>query len=389
MFTPSTIELSRSALKKNLSFLRRIIGKHPRFSSVIKGNAYGHGIETFVPLAEECGIRHFSVFSDDEALRTLNCRTQSSEVMIMASLANQNLKWAIENDISFYVYGLDRIEKTVVAASEVGKPARIHLELETGLNRMGFDNDSLNSALEIIKRNSNYIEVVGVCSHLAGAESFNNYFRIVKQIKVFNSVIDCLKENGVTPEYRHLACSAAIFNFPETIYDMVRVGIAQYGFWPTEETRMHYLTSQKRNSKSTEFREPLVRVLKWKSRIINIKTVEAGEFIGYGSSYQTTRKQKIASVPVGYYHGFSRNLSNNGQVLVKGKLSQVVGVVNMNMLMVNVTDIRDLDIGEEVVIIGKQGRSQVSVSSFSDLANNLNYEVLVSLQSDIPRIVVD
>lgn len=226
MFQTSIIELSKSAYKKNLRFLKGKIGKNTKFSSVIKGNSYGHGIEVFVPMAEECGVRHFSVFDAYEALRTLNSRTCESDIMIMGAIDNNELEWAIENDISFYIFDLDRLNAAFKAAKRVNKPARIHLKLETGLNRMGLDEDALDEVFEKVKRNQKQIDVVGVCTHLAGAESSSNYLRIRNQINKYNRIVEYLKEKSIDVGLKHAACSAALFNYPETTMDMVRVGIA-------------------------------------------------------------------------------------------------------------------------------------------------------------------
>lgn len=384
----SYIEISESALQKNIRFLKKQIGKKVKLSSVVKGNAYGHGIEVFVPLAEKCGIRHFSVFNANEALWVLNSRTQESKIMIMGAIDNEDLEWAIENKISFYIFGLDRLEASNKASQKVGIPARIHLELETGLNRMGLSGEPLEKAVNLIKNYPGSFVVEGVCTHYAGAESVNNYHRIQNQIKSYNEQVEWLKKQGIKIGLRHTACSAAALTYPETIMDMVRFGIAQYGYWPSQETQMHYYL-QKGIEQKQKVVDPLKRVIKWKSHIINIKEVKPGEFIGYGTSYMTTRTQKIASVPVGYYHGFARNLSNLGRVLVGGKRAPVVGLVNMNVMMINVTNIPSINIGDEVVIIGRQNKLQISVASFSDMSNFLNYEVLVSLSADIPRIVVE
>jgi len=388
MMSPSIIELSKTALRKNLRFLRKQIGKEALFSSVIKGNAYGHGIEIFIPMAEICGVRHFSVFDASEALRAFNCRTCDSGIMIIGAIDNDELEWAIENDISFYIFNHDRLKAAENASKRIGKPARIHFELETGLNRMGLNENALEIAVKIIMNAEECFVIEGVSTHFAGAESVNNYLRIQNQIKRYNLMLQYLKGQHTEIGLRHVACSAAVFNYPETIMDMVRVGIAQYGFWPNKETLLRY-SIKKSNDVEKRFSDPLKRIMKWKSRVIDVKQVKPGDFIGYGTSYQTSRVQKIASVPVGYFHGFSRNLSNYGRVLIHGKRVSVIGMVNMNMITINVTDVPNVRIGDEVVIIGKQGSMQITVASFSDMTDNLNYEVLVSLQPDIPRIVVD
>lgn len=388
MLYSSHIELSQSALRKNIKFIRNLIGSEVQYSSVIKGNAYGHGIKEFVPLAEQCGIRHFSVFSADEAERAMKSRQENSHICIMGSIENDELEWAIENGVSFYVFENERLNGAISAAKNAGKQALIHLELETGLNRTGLQGDQLIKAVDIIKNSIKHLKICGVCTHYAGAESVNNYLRIINQIEEFNRQCRWLKKRGINYGLRHTACSAAALSYPETRMDMVRIGIAQYGFWPSLETRMQYVLKHNRNEKKRAV-DPLRRVITWKSKIMNVKDVEPGEFVGYGTSYQTTHKQKIASIPIGYYHGFARSLSNLGYVLVHGKRALVVGMVNMHVIMVDVTRIKDVKKGDEVVLIGKQNKAAITVGSFSDLTRFQNYEVLARLPFNIPRRIVE
>jgi len=386
-FATSRIELSESALRKNIRFLQKQIGTEPLFSSVIKGNAYGHGISEFLPLAEKCGLRHFSVFSAAEAYKALSSRTQDSHIMIMGAIEDEELAWAVEHGISFYIFDPGRLHAAVQAARKMDSHAQIHLELETGLNRTGLAGAELESALKYIVDNRSHVRVKGVCTHFAGAESVANYLRIQNQIERFNAAVSYINAKGIYPELRHTACSAASLIYPASVMDMVRIGIAHYGFWPTEETRIHHFLRYQ-NNPPRRFRNPLHRVMSWKSRIMSVKHVPAGEFISYGNSYMSTRDMCIASVPVGYYHGFSRSLSNLGRVLVRGRRARVVGVVNMNMFIIDVSHIPGVERGDEVVIIGRQKSLHVSVGSFADMTNNLNYEVLTRIPPDIPRVVV-
>lgn len=384
---PSRIELSRSAFEKNISFLKDYVGKDVIFSSVIKGNAYGHGIKHFVPLAEECGVRHFSVFSSDEARQAIRARNhEETHVMIMGMINNGALGWAIEREVSFFIFELDRLRAAANEAKRIGKTARIHLHLETGMNRLGLEQDQFKSAVKIIKKNSEHLQVDGICTHYAGAESVGNYVRIQEQIKNFEEYCSWFESQEIDPKYRHSACSAAALNYPETIMDLVRIGISQYGFWPNRETYMNFV--KKHPDISQEHKDPLERILSWKSHVMSTKKVSAGEFVGYGNTYLTNRDEIIASVPIGYSHGFARNLTNVGIVLINGKRAPVAGLVNMNVLTVDVTDISDVSKGDEVVIIGKQGEQEMTVSSFSEMRNNMNYEVLVQIPSSLPRHIV-
>lgn len=388
MFAPSHIELSKSAFRQNIRFLKKYIGEDVTFCSVIKGNAYGHGIEQFVPMAEDCGINHFAVFSADEArLACKHKKNPDSHVMIMGMIGNDELKWAIERDVSFYIFELDRLEQAICEAEDIGKPARIHLHLETGMNRLGLNQDKLDEAVAMIKEHSHAVSIEGICTHYAGAESVSNHVRVTRQIENFKSACSYLEGEGINAKWKHTACSAATLNYPETMMDMVRIGIAQYGYWPNRETYMKFLKNHTDFDKIHE--DPLRRVLSWKSKVMSVKSVHAGEFIGYGTTYQTSRKEKIASVPIGYSHGFKRQLTNIGIVLVNGERAPVAGLVNMNLLTIDVTDIPNVSKGNEVVIIGYQGDQEMSVASFSEMTNYLNYEVLVQIPSRLPRKIVE
>lgn len=388
MTRSSCIELSKSALKKNIRFLKKQIGPDVKYSSVVKANAYGHGIETFVPMAEQCGIRHFSVANAEEAYRVHTSRAHQSDVMIMGDVHGESLEWAVKEGVEFYVFDMGRLEKALAIARKLNTAARIHLELETGMNRTGLQGEWLDKAIETVMRNQDYLTVLGTCTHYAGAESIANYRRIIDQYEAFTKLYDDLVEKGLPVGLRHTAASAAALAYPETRMDMVRIGISQYGYWPSKEIEMHHVIQTEHEHKS-RYVDPLKRVLTWKSRVMSIKSVKQGEFIGYGTSYLTTRPQRVAAVPVGYFHGFRRSLSNLGRALVRGRRVAIVGYVNMSMLLINVTDVPSVSIDDEVVLIGKQNKSQITVSSFSDMSNLLNYEVLVRIPSEIPRVVVD
>jgi alanine racemase len=379
----SYIELDRAALRRNVKYLQKRIGS-ARFCSVVKGDAYGHGIEEFLPLVEECGVDFFAVADAFEAEKALEVKRPGSHVMIMAMLDDHHLEWAVENDISFYVFDMDRLRGAVRAARKVGRPARVHLEVETGLNRTGFEECELEEVAALIGRNPDAVRVDGLCTHYAGAENVANYRRIIEQFGLFKKRVKWFTERGIQPVYRHTACSAAALTYPQTVMDMVRFGIAQYGFWPSKETRMYNLLSD-----DTTFTvDPLHQVLSWKSRVMAVKPVGRGKFVGYGTSFLTTNDMRLAVIPVGYFHGFSRSLSNLGHVLIGGYKCRVVGMVNMNMFMVNVTHVPGAKRGDEVVLIGKQGHQHISVASFSEMSSYVNYELLTHLPSDIPRLVV-
>jgi alanine racemase len=379
---PSHIVLDADALKQNIRFLQKRLKDGVRMSAVVKGNAYGHGISAFVPIAEQAGIDHFSVFSAYEAEGVLKFRNSpDTGVMIMGMIRDEELEWAIDEGLEFYLFEEERLKAAITAAKKTGKKARVHIQIETGMNRTGFEEDDWPAVFDTIKENTASIELKGVCTHFAGAETVANYFRIQNQNRQFEKALAVAEHRlGYRPK-AHASSSAAFLTYPEFQYDMVRIGIAQYGFWPSRETYMHL-------AKSSGLRrdyDPLKRVLTWKSEVMSTKWVEEGEFIGYGNVYLAGRRMRIATVPIGYAHGFGRNLTNTGYVLINGERAGVVGLVNMNMITVDITDIEGAEKGSEVVLIGRQGKDEITVASFGEMTNNLNYEVLVRLPAAIPR----
>lgn len=381
--TTSIIELNQSALAGNVQFLKTLFGEHVRFSSVVKGNAYGHGIEQFIPMAEKAGIDHFSVFSGDEAYRVWKSSAGNSEIMIMGWLGSKAMQWAIENGISFWIFETKRLDEALEMAKRLGIKAKIHIEIETGMNRTGLSAKGLKYAMKKILENVDHLIFEGLCTHYAGAESVANYVRVNRQLSKFNKIYKKLILNGLKPKYRHTACSAAALNYPKTRMDLVRIGIAQYGFWPSAETFIQYI-----HGKAARF-DPLNRIISWKSEIISVKKVNEGEFISYGTTYLAQEKKTIAVIPVGYSHGFSRMLSNQGRVLIHGHRVGVIGMVNMNMIIADITSVPDVIVGDEVVIVGKQEELEISISSFSEISNLVNYELLARLPERTKRIVID
>jgi alanine racemase len=381
----SYIELSKKALKKNFRYLKKLIGNEVKIASVIKANAYGHGIQQFVPLAEECGIDYFATFDVYEAEKATTIKKDSSQLMVMGFIDDENLAWLIDNDISFFVSNLHRLNQAIIYAKQLGKPARIHIELETGLHRTGIEKTDLIKTAQIIKKNLSLLKLEGLCTHYAGAESISNYVRIHNQKNTFNEIKRWLSKRNINFRYCHTACSAAALLYPETRMDMVRIGLAQYGYWPSKETRIHKLLSDAASYR----KDPLHQLLTWKSKVMDTKTVSTGEFIGYGHEYQADRETSIAIIPVGYFHGYRRSLSNVGHVLIHGKKAPIIGMVNMSMMITDVSKINNVQKKDEVVLIGKQKKRKISVASFSERFNLVNYEFLTRLPMQIPRFIVE
>jgi len=383
MHRNSIIELNQEAYQSNLSFLKKMLGKNVIFSSVVKGNAYGHGIKEFVTMAHQSGVNHFSVFDVEEAKIVFETLGNKVTIMIMGFVADDDLPWVIENGIQFFVFERYRLASATKTAKKLKLKAKIHIEIETGMNRTGFSKKELSRLAKYLIKEAKYLDFVGICTHYAGAESISNYYRVENQIKLFKEAVAVFKENGIEPKIKHTACSAASMMFPETQMDLVRIGILQYGLWPSQEVLVTYLNSKKKKI------DPLQRVISWKSEIMNVKQVKSGEFIGYGTSYMAKHNMKIATIPIGYSHGYSRSLSNQGRVLVNGQRCGIIGTINMNMLSIDVSEVEHIKKGDAVVVIGNQGNLAITVSSFGELNNLLNYEFLSRISKSIPRKIID
>ncbi len=380
MDNTSFIEISESAYRNNIDYIKRRLNPGTTLSHVVKGNAYGHGIEEYVPMAHRNGAQHFSVFDAHEAFR-IKAIVPEVDIMIMGMISDAQLEWAIENDVSFYIFDEVRLKNSIAAAKKIGKKALIHLEVETGMNRSGLEELSWTSVYQTLEQNRKYLEILGFCTHYAGAENISNHPRVLEQMDRFTKAKKDFQAAGVVAKNYHSACSAAFLRFPQSQQDLVRIGILQYGFWPSAETflAVEHSLSQKP--------DPLQRLLTWKSTVMNVKSVKKGEYIGYGSSYLAAHDMTTAAVPVGYSHGFSRSLSNAGRALIHGERVPVIGVVNMNVMMLDITFIESVQAGDEVVLIGEQGDLSISVSSFSEYSDQMNYELLTRLPLDIPRII--
>lgn len=382
MFESSFISISKSAYLNNLEFIRKQL-RGARLCSVVKGNAYGHGLLPFVTLADEVGVDYFAVYSADEAYTLVSSISNDADLFIMGMVEGDAIPWAIENHIEFCVHDMHRLDETLRYAKRLGVKAKVHIEVETGMHRTGFEQEELSAVMERIRSNSEHFEVVGLFTHFAGAESLINDVRVRGQAKKFSSAHKEFKSNSIDPQYAHQACSAVMMNYPDSIDGMARVGIMQYGFWPNQETWFRH------SAASGVTKDPLRRLISWTSRVMAISLVAAGEYVGYGVTCEAQRDLRVAVIPVGYSHGFDRGLSNAGRVLIRGHLAPVIGIVNMNAICVDVTDVPGAERGDEVVLIGEQNGHQISVASFSEMSEQLNYEMLTRLPRDIPRIITE
>jgi alanine racemase len=251
--------------------------------------------------------------------------------------------------------------------------------VETGNNRQGVFVKDLIEFVEFVKSFGN-IEIEGLTTHFANVEDTTDHSYAELQLAKFNEGIKKLESIGVDVPIKHCANSAAAILFPKTHFQLVRVGIASYGMWPSNETYLSYLKEVGDGFK-------LMPALTWKTKIAQIKTIPAGEYIGYGCTYKTGHETKLAILPVGYYDGYDRGISG-GHVLIRGKRAPVRGRVCMNIIMVEVTDIPEAKLEDEVILIGRSGDEEISAEQFGKWAGTINYEVTTRINERVPRIFV-
>lgn len=373
----SWIELDAACLQSNLDALRGHVAP-AELCMVLKGNAYGHGYDSMVPIAEASGQRRFAVFSAREAAHFLRASDGKSRLMVMGHTTHGNLGWMVENDLEPWLNDPADWPLLRDEAERQKRPLRVHVEVETGMHRTGLPADQAFAVAQEIAAHP-LVELEGLCTHFAGRESSDNDDRVAEQEQRFLDLCARLDAVGVRPRTRHVSSSAAGLMDSGRRFELVRAGIATYGLWPSRQVH----DQVKAGGSELELRN----VLQWKSRVVAIKDVPDGAFVGYGKSYEAEGATRIAVVGVGYADGFARDLSNRGHVLIRGRRASIVGAVGMNMIQVHVGH-TDVAIGDEVVLIGRQGEREISVASFADFNSIVNYELMARLSHDLPRNVV-
>lgn len=375
------VELSSAAYAANLDFFRRRVGPGVELSAVIKANAYGHGWREIAELAVGSGADSFCVHSLEEALE-LRAAGFEQDVLIMGHVPLARLEEAVTGGFRMVLYNFESLERLGKIAQHHGNTVRVHLKLETGTYRQGVDEGELSPLLEALRAHPR-VRLEGVYTHFANIEDTTSHDFAFEQRRRFEHLAGIVEAAGFAPLLRHAACSAATLLFSDTHLRMVRLGVSQYGLWPSKETYLSYTLQHGRSEAPV-----LEPVLTWKTRISQLKRVPAGSFIGYGCSFQTTRETRLAVLPVGYSDGYDRRLSNQAHVLVRGRRAPVRGRICMNLMMVDVTDVPEVALEEEVVLLGRQGEQQVSAEQLAGWAGTIAYEIVARIRAGIPRRVV-
>ena len=361
------LEVDLGAIKHNIKEIKKMT--HTQVMAVIKANGYGHGVLQVAKAATEAGATWCGVARMEEALN-LRSAGVKSEVMVLGYTPPVMIPEAVQHDIHVAIYDIDMARAYEAYARKVVGKLKAHLKIETGMGRLGMPP---NQAADFLSahRNNDAIEIDGIFTHFARADEPQSG-SVENQLSIFNQLLDQLRKVGVCPEFVHAANSAAVMNFPQSYYDMVRPGIAIFGLDPSPDTRLP---------------EGFKPALTWKARLTSVRTLPPGHGVSYGSVYVTSEEERIGVIPVGYGDGFRREMGQ--QVLVRGKPVDIVGRVCMDQCMLQLDSVPEALRGDEVVLLGQQGDQKITAGDLAKRWGTLNYEVVCGLADRLPRVYIE
>ena len=367
------MEIDISALIHNIKEIKRIITPETQMMAVVKADGYGHGAQTVGRIFLENGASWLGVATVQEACQLRNSGIRSP-ILILGHTEPGQADTAIEGSISQTISTWQQAVILSGRAVALSHPVRIHIKIDTGMGRLGFlpDGECIETIEKIMSLPS--LSVEGIFTHFATSDSADKT-HTQKQWHQFSSFLNFLEQKRIHIPIRHAANSAAIINHPQTHLDMVRAGIALYGLYPSSET----------NNGRVNLRPAMVL----KVRVSHVKDVGRGLGLSYGRTYITDRKQRIATLPIGYADGFSRVLSNKAFALIHGQKVPVVGQICMDQCLVDVTGIdADVSMGDEVVLLGNQGEHEISADQWADRLGTINYEVITRFGTRIAKMYI-
>jgi alanine racemase len=379
----SYIELSKKNLIHNIKEFRKLVGKQTKISAVIKANAYGHG-DTMIAEVLSPFVDYFQVDSVEELERVH--KATSKEIFVFGYLDRQGIEKAIKLKAILSVFDFSHLLMINQIAKNLDKKAKVHIAIDSYLGREGILLNQTDNFIYEIKKMKNII-VDGIYSHFANIEDIHpdkspfgqvqNFSHADKQIKNYHQCVDLFRKNNFNIKTHISATSGVlVYDKNKNLHDIVRIGIGLYGLWPSEH--LQYLNRKKINLKP---------VLKWVSHIAQVKILPAYHPISYGLTYITRKKTKIAVIPQGYADGLSRSLSGCGEVIILGKKVKILGRIAMNMIVADVSKIKDVLAGDEVVILGKQGKQEITAEQIAEKTDTINYEVVTKISPLLPRIL--
>lgn len=362
------VEINLGNLAFNIKSIKDFLNPKTKLLAVVKSNAYGHGMAAVAREAAKAGVDSFGVFEVSEG-ETLRKNRIKLPILVFGPATPEEIKKAIKYDLTLTVYNLD-IAKTISrTAQSLGKRAKVHVKVDTGMRRLGVragEGVEFFGALKKLPR----IDIEGVYSHFASAGSTDKTYTF-KQLGEFQSMIVELDRKGLKPSIVHIANSAAMLEIPSSHCDLVRCGVAIYGLFSTTRLRNFF---------------DLKPVMTVKSVIIDMKKLISGEKVGYEGTYKTAKPTIMGVVPIGYAHGYDFHFSNMGKMLVGGKRVPVIGRVGMEFTSIDISEIPDAKIGDEVVVLGSQENEMVTAGELAGYLGTINYEIVSRINPSLPRI---
>ena len=380
------IEIDRDALRHNVGEFFRIIPARTRLMAVIKSNAYGHGLVTTaqeltrMPKFAQRGW--LGVDSITEALR-LRREGMQNPILVLGFTLPCRIEDAAREHISISISNFDTLKALIAARN---RPS-IHLKIDTGMHRQGFLGSDIHKLIRMLKKNDIHPE--GIFTHFASVKDQMYPTYANEQLERFNTIIAEIQRAGFPDVICHAAATAGTLLVPDAHLDMVRIGMGLYGYWPSLEAKAAHTVSQKKMLRIIKKKPIMLKpVLMWKTVVAETKRIPSGSYIGYDLTERTSRNTIIAVLPIGYWHGYDRGLSSTGQMLVRGAIARVLGRVSMDMIVIDVTDIPRVRVGDEITIIGIQGKETISAEDISRMISTSPYEFLTRINPLIKRIVV-
>jgi len=365
---PTIIEIDKKQFELNLNAIRQLV-RVKKILLPVKANAYGHGLIPIAKIAESV-IDYFGVACLDEGI-TLRKNGIGKPILVFGAIDEEQIPGLVDNDLEITVSSLFKAELLHKFCTENNKNCKIQIKVDTGMNRVGVRPESFPVLFNYIL-SSPVLELVGIYSHLAMSEELDKSIT-ASQMSIFRNIVEDIRKikPGVIC---HIANSGGVCYHQDSYFDMVRPGIMSYGYFPGPEITKGVLSVIK----------PCFSL---KSRVSYFKVIKADSGISYNHYYHTTGMTRVITIPLGYGDGYRRGLSNIGEILLRGKRYKIAGTICMDMFMVDI-GLDEAYVGDEVVIIGKQGNEQILISELASKLNTIIYEVLVSFNERIPRIVV-
>ncbi len=363
------LEIDSRAIKHNLRQFKKLAGRKVMLMPVIKANAYGHGFLTVAKICQQSHVvDRICVVNLDEALELIKNKLAKKPIMILSFFDQdeKKLALAIKNNIIFPLYSLENAKLLNKVGEKINKKIKVHLKIDTGASRLGILPADALDFVNIMKKYKQ-LNMEGIWSHFASSEDDFVYTR--NQYEIFKSVCENLTNHNINIPIKHFACSVATMAYNFTRENALRLGLSLYGLYPS-------------NNKGAIKLKP---ALSWYTTIIQVKTLSAGVKIGYGGTYMTNRPTKIAILPVGYWDGYDRRLSNRGYVLIKGECCPILGRICMNICMVDVTNLA-VKAGDKVTLIGQDKTKDISADDLAKWCETINYEVVDRINPLLPRI---